>query len=115
MELRTIVTKDDALDVIEIMRASLLDRLVDEEGFVDLRRSGGQSKHAEAKRYLAALRESARSRNDPFISESELCDLADAIDLGVPCIRSFIDFLNESGELLKQGQGRYKISGASFR
>lgn len=116
IELRTEVTKEDALDVIEMMRSSLLDKLVDEQGFIDLRRSGGRSKTAEARRFLSAMRHTAQQRGDPLFSEAELCDLADAIDLGVPCIRSFIDMLNEGGDLLKQGPGKFKLSsGGSYQ
>lgn len=114
IELRTVVTKEDALDVIAIMRSSILDKLVDEQGFIDLRRSGGRSKHAETKRFITALRQVAQKRQDPLFSESDLCDLADAIDLGVPCIRTFVDMLNERGELLKKGPGQYKLSSGSF-
>lgn len=110
IELRTEVTKEDALDVVEIMRASLLDKLVDERGFIDFRRSGGKSKQAEARRFMLALRHTAQEKQDSYFSEAELCDLADHVDLGVPDIRSFIDMLNDSGELLKQGPGKYKIS-----
>lgn len=114
IELRSVVTREDALDVTALMRSSILDKLVDEQGFIDLRRSGGKSKQAETKRFLTALCHVARNRQDLFFEEEELCDLADAIDLGVPCIKSFIDKLNDCGDLLKKGPGRYKLSSNVF-
>lgn len=42
-------------DVIEIMKESLYDKYVDENGLVDFGRSGGMSQQKEAKRFLSAL------------------------------------------------------------
>ncbi|GBG76109.1 hypothetical protein CBR_g21769 [Chara braunii] len=50
IELREVVTKQDAVDVVEIMKESLLDKYVDEQGCVEVGRSGGMSKQKEAKR-----------------------------------------------------------------
>ena len=55
VELRELVTHDDALDVIEIMKASLRDKLQDENARLDFRRGGGMSKQAQTKRFLADL------------------------------------------------------------
>lgn len=42
-------------DVVEIMKESLYDKYVDENGLVDFGRSGGMSQQKEAKRFLSAL------------------------------------------------------------
>eukprot|EP00002_Diphylleia_rotans_P024947 TRINITY_DN4927_c0_g1_i6.p1 TRINITY_DN4927_c0_g1~~TRINITY_DN4927_c0_g1_i6.p1 ORF type:complete len:712 (-),score=116.81 TRINITY_DN4927_c0_g1_i6:41-2176(-) len=44
VELREIVTRDDALDVVNIMKESLIDTLSDDMGHVDFKRSTGMSK-----------------------------------------------------------------------
>ena len=49
VELRERVTREDAEDVVELMRESLYDLYLDEAGVVDFRRSGGKSKQGEAK------------------------------------------------------------------
>lgn len=54
-------------DVVEIMRESLYDKYVDENGFVDFGRSGGMSQQKEAKRFLSALnKQSELQQRDCF-------------------------------------------------
>ena len=43
IELRSIITEDDAEDVVEIMRASIYDAMVNDKGVVDFKRSKGSS------------------------------------------------------------------------
>ena len=54
-------------DVVEIMRESLYDKYIDENGFVDFGRSGGMSQQKEAKRFLSALnKQSELQQKDCF-------------------------------------------------
>ena len=46
---------DRLQDVVEIMKESLYDKYVDENGVLDFARSGGMSQQKEAKRFLSAL------------------------------------------------------------
>lgn len=63
-----IVSEDYHLqDVVEIMKESLYDKYVDENGHVDFGRSGGMSQQKEAKRFLNALnKQSELLRKDCF-------------------------------------------------
>lgn len=57
-ELREVATAEDAEDVVDIMRASLLDAYQDSTGGIDFGRSQhgtGMSKRGEVKRYIAEL------------------------------------------------------------
>jgi len=54
-------------DVVEIMKESLYDKLIDEHGVVDFGRSGGMSQQKEAKRFLSALdKQSELQQKDCF-------------------------------------------------
>merc|ERR1711969_41859 len=55
LELRQVVTESDALDVVEVMRASIYDVMVDEVGRVDFKRSKGASMPKMLKRFKAML------------------------------------------------------------
>lgn len=44
MDLREEATEEDAVEVVELMRHTLLDEFLDGEGMLDFRRAGGKSK-----------------------------------------------------------------------
>jgi DNA helicase MCM8 len=61
-------------EVVDIMTESLLDKLVDEHGQVDLACSGGTSQQKEGKRFLSFLRGKAaaeRKLSTTAVIESE--------------------------------------------
>jgi len=47
LELREVITTEMALDVVNLMRESMLDTLTDEFGGIDFGRTGGNSKKGE--------------------------------------------------------------------
>ncbi|GBG76110.1 hypothetical protein CBR_g21769 [Chara braunii] len=114
IELREVVTKQDAVDVVEIMKESLLDKYVDEQGCVEVGRSGGMSKQKEAKRFLSALQNQSDAQQKAIFSTSELYCLADEIGLKVPDLDMFIDNLNQAGYLLKKGARLYQVQSSSY-
>jgi len=115
LELREEVTREDAEDVVEIMKAGLHDKFQDDYEVLDFRSAGGRSKAAEGKRYLGALRRAAERRADSAFTLSELYAIADDLEVQVPDLGDLIEELNAAGELLKKGPGQYKLapSGAS--
>jgi DNA helicase MCM8 len=44
VELREVATEEDALEVVDLMRHTLLDEFLDGSGMLDFRRAGGKSK-----------------------------------------------------------------------
>jgi len=44
VELREVATEEDAVEVVDLMRQTLLDEFLDGEGVLDFRRAGGKSK-----------------------------------------------------------------------
>jgi len=55
IELREEILEQDALDVVDIMKESLYNILLNENGQLDFRRSSGQTKSKEANRLIAEL------------------------------------------------------------
>ncbi|EYU41631.1 hypothetical protein MIMGU_mgv1a026728mg, partial [Erythranthe guttata] len=108
VDLREEISTQDALDVVEIMKESLYDKYVDENGLVDFGRSGGMSQQKEAKRFLSALNKQSELLQKDCFSISEIYSLADRISLRVPDIDTFVDNLNSVGYLLKKGPKTYQ-------
>ena len=55
VELRDVATEADALDVVDIMKATLYDEFVDETGVLDFRRAGGKSKQVSTDGHVLAM------------------------------------------------------------
>lgn len=93
-------------DVVEIMKESLYDKYVDENGFVDFGRSGGMSQQKEAKRFLSALnKQSELQQKDNFsISVSTLdclkyCIIMDSTNKVIFVNKTFNFSINCSGNI----------------
>ncbi|KAJ3243896.1 DNA replication licensing factor mcm8 [Chytriomyces hyalinus] len=96
-ELRDEATRQDALEVVEIMRFSLWKAYEDEFGNVEFERSqggAGMSKKGEPKRFMTKLTRVA----------------AEKISINVPNFRDFVESLNMNGYLLKKGNRLYSIA-----
>jgi DNA helicase MCM8 len=114
MELREVVTENDARDVVEIMQQSLFESAMDENGVMDMRRmpmGTGMSKRSGSKTFVALLTKRATEQSRNVFSHEELYTLAQQckIDWGV----SFVDFLeslNHQGYLLKKGGRNYQLT-----
>ncbi|WIA40343.1 hypothetical protein OEZ86_013710 [Tetradesmus obliquus] len=114
-ELREIVTADDALDVLEIMREGMLDRaplggLPGGLPTLDFRKAPGSrgGKAGEAARFMAALRAMGNQQGRDVFDSGELQALVKQLQLNTRDAAAFIDQLNEAGELLKKGPGQYR-------
>ncbi|XP_073062916.1 probable DNA helicase MCM8 isoform X1 [Primulina eburnea] len=114
VDLREEISAQDALDVVEIMKDSLYDKYVDENGFVDFGRSGGMSQQKEAKRFLSALNKQSEMQQKDCFSIAEIYSLADRIGLRVADIDTFVDNLNNVGYLLKKGSKTYQVLSSSY-
>eukprot|EP01018_Ginkgo_biloba_P024667 Gb_07123 [translate_table: standard] len=114
LDLREVITKQDAVDVVEIMKESLYDKFVDEHGCVDFARSGGMSQQKEAKRFLSALQRQSEVQQKACFAISELYLLADEISLNVPDVDTLIENMNTAGYLLKKGHKTYQVLSSSF-
>lgn len=112
--LRSEVTVEDAKDVIEIMRESMLAALTDETGKVDLERSGGMSRPKDVRKFTRALEaEAERSRNANF-NQTRLRSLAESIGIKGVQYRDVLESINYSGVLLKKGHGNWSLEASRF-
>eukprot|EP01094_Clydonella_sp_ATCC50884_P002987 TRINITY_DN1229_c0_g1_i1.p1 TRINITY_DN1229_c0_g1~~TRINITY_DN1229_c0_g1_i1.p1 ORF type:complete len:761 (-),score=246.51 TRINITY_DN1229_c0_g1_i1:1651-3933(-) len=109
MELRQIVTAEDARDVVEIMKASLYQTVEDQFGNIDFRRTTGMSVgNAMRKMYSILLR---RVSSDGYeFTVEDMRKIKDEHNIVVTgSFLDFIDKMNNNNYLLKKGGGRYKV------
>ncbi|XP_063243461.1 DNA helicase MCM8 [Bacillus rossius redtenbacheri] len=117
LELREEVTERDALDVVEVMRHSLVDTLSDEFGRLDFRRSqhgSGSSSHGQAKRFVTFLHRRADTLSRSVFSVEELKEVAQVANIQVPDFFGFLSALNLQGFLLKKGPKLYQLLSVDY-
>ena len=111
-ELRNIVSSQDALDVIYIMKSCLWQAYQDEKGTIDFSRSQhgtGMSKKGDPKRFMTHLSKLASESGVFIFSTNQLKDIATQLGINRDKFTSFIDSLNTHGYLLKNGPNSYKV------
>lgn len=113
--MRTVVTEQDARDVIEIMRESMLETLTTETGEVDLGRSSGMSRSRDARLFVTALHAEADRKRSAVFDKASLRRVAESIgiDRGGR-FETLIETINYQGYLTMKGRGRYELQSSSF-
>ncbi|XP_009862688.1 PREDICTED: DNA helicase MCM8, partial [Apaloderma vittatum] len=112
LELREKSTKEDAEDVIEIMKYSMLGTYSDEFGKLDFERSqhgSGMSNRSQAKRFVSALNGIAERTYNNLFDLQQLRQIAKELQIRVSDFESFIGSLNDQGYLLKKGPRVYQL------
>ncbi|NXG54209.1 MCM8 helicase, partial [Hemiprocne comata] len=112
LELREKSTKEDAEDVIEIMKYSMLGTYSDEFGKLDFERSqhgSGMSNRSQAKRFVSALNRIAERTYNNLFDLQQLRQIAKELQIRVSDFESFIGSLNDQGYLLKKGSRVYQL------
>ncbi|KAK2523224.1 DNA helicase MCM8 [Columba livia] len=112
LELREKCTKEDAEDVIEIMKYSMLGTYSDEFGKLDFERSqhgSGMSNRSQAKRFVSALNSVAERTYNNLFDLQQLRQIAKELQIRVSDFESFIGSLNDQGYLLKKGSRVYQL------
>ncbi|NXW06130.1 MCM8 helicase, partial [Fregetta grallaria] len=112
LELREKSTKEDAEDVIEIMKYSMLGTYSDEFGKLDFERSqhgSGMSNRSQAKRFVSALNSIAERTYNNLFDLQQLRQIAKELQIRVSDFESFIGSLNDQGYLLKKGSRVYQL------
>lgn len=112
LEMREKASQQDAKDVVEIMKYSLLDTFSDDFGNLDFQRSqhgSGMSSRAQSKRFVAELsRISEREYNSLFTVE-QMRRIAKDLRLQIRNFDDFLFSLNNQGFLLKKGPRVYQL------
>ncbi|XP_068237217.1 DNA helicase MCM8-like [Palaemon carinicauda] len=115
-ELREEATEDDARDVVEVMRFSMMDTFSDEFGLLDFQRSqhgAGASNRGQMKKFIAALQRMSDNTYKSTYSIDELRQLARQVNIQVSDFRDFLESLNHQGYLLKKGSNVYQLMTAN--
>ncbi|CAF4005609.1 unnamed protein product [Rotaria sp. Silwood2] len=110
LELREECTESDAEDVIQIMKASMIDTYTDENGELDfsrLQHGSGMSRAAE--KMMNAIRCVSEKKKSPLFSTAELKQIATDIKINMDRLDELLIKLNDNGYLLKQGHNLYKV------
>ncbi|KAI9146044.1 MCM2/3/5 family-domain-containing protein [Paraphysoderma sedebokerense] len=113
LELREVVTKEDAEDVVEILKFSLYDTTSDEFGNLDFQRSQlgvGMSKKGEPKRFVARLHAIADECYNNIFTYQRLQEIAREINLRVDNFKELVESLNNQNYLLKKGNNVYQLT-----
>ncbi|KAJ1647776.1 hypothetical protein LPJ64_000876 [Coemansia asiatica] len=111
-ELRVVVSKEDAEDVIEIMRYSLFQTYEDEDGFMDFGRSQmgtGASNTNELKRFVAKLHRISEDTYNNMFTYSMLLTIASDMGLRFTNFNDVIDKLNNQNYLIKKAHKTYQL------
>nr|XP_048311351.1 DNA helicase MCM8 isoform X2 [Myodes glareolus] len=112
LELREEATKEDAEDIIEIMKHSMLGTYSDEFGNLDFERSqhgSGMSNRSTAKRFISALNSIAERTYNNIFQFHQLRQIAKELNIQVAVFENFIGSLNDQGYLLKKGPKIYQL------
>ena len=115
LELRQEATAQDALEVIEIMRYSMVDTFSDETDTLDFSRAlhgSGMSKGSAKKKLVSALQKfAARSTRNTFTLD-EIKQVAMEIGFPIEKFSETVASLNDHGFLLKKSSQTYQLLSA---
>lgn len=112
LELREDATESDALDVIEIMRMSMVDTNADGFGTLDFSRSlngSGTSSRGAAKKFILALQRHAEHVQRNQFSVDEMKQVLASCGAKVPSFLDFLSSLNTQGFLIKKSSKMYQL------
>lgn len=123
LELREVVTADDACDAVEVMKESLYDVFSDAHGQLDFRRGsagsgmsmgGGGSKSAQVSGFMRALHRRSQHLQTSVFSTQELYKLACDIGLHAPSFSAFLESLNQQNFILQKGGQKWQLQSSAF-
>ena len=113
LELRSEATGQDAIEVIEIMKHSMIDVYSDELGEIDFSRSlhgSGMSKGKTKKNFVDALQREAERQGKNTFCTDELRRIAEYIGIPPEKFNEVLASINDQGYLLKKSANSYKLS-----
>ena len=118
IELRDVVTKQDALDAIEVMEETISgslcsgpDTIIFDNPKQKKTGKSGARFQQERERFLGAVRRYCQKTGSKDIMIHELFTIADTIELAVEDTTGFLDYLNELGYFLKRPNNLFQYLG----
>jgi len=117
IEMREIAVKADAQDVVDLMKASMVDVCMDDGGNMDFSRNvsagGGGSGTKDMKRLASKLETIAQRKADNQFTTVELGDAAISIGLSMDGFDDFVECMNNESFLLKKGNQKWQLNSSS--
>uniref|UniRef100_A0A1B6LNA8 DNA helicase MCM8 n=1 Tax=Graphocephala atropunctata TaxID=36148 RepID=A0A1B6LNA8_9HEMI len=117
LELREEATEQDAVDVVELMRWSMVDTFIDEFGALDFHRSthgSGMSTKNQAKKFISALQKKAELQAKSVFTIMEMKEVAALSKIQVGDFFTFVSNLNTQGYLIKKGKQLYQLMSVDY-
>ncbi len=112
VELRVVITESDARDVVELMRSSLYDVMIDECGKIDFKRSKGASMPKLQQRFKRILQTEWRDKCKNRYTVYELKSLMKHYKIPQYQHNKLLKIMNQVGTLLQKKSGReYEFMG----
>nr|CAI5856089.1 unnamed protein product [Callosobruchus analis] len=112
VELREEATRDDAKDVIELMKFSLVDVFTDSSGVLDKTRSQigtGMSTKNQVMRLLTLIQRKSDAEAKSVFKTSELKELSEQLGMEKTKFYQALQTLNIQGFILNKGQNQYQL------
>ncbi|XP_071834989.1 DNA helicase MCM8-like isoform X2 [Apostichopus japonicus] len=117
LELRENTTEQDAQDVIDLMKFSMVDTYSDQFGFLDFQRSqhgSGMSSRSQAKKFISLLNSVAERTYNNIFTIQQMREIAKEASIRVPDFEGFVASLNNQSYLLKKGPRVYQLQTAAL-
>lgn len=117
LQLSELATEQDALDVVEIMKLSMVDTFSDGDGLLDFSRNmngSGMSKKNAAKTFVSSLQRQAHNLQKNIFSIDEMRQVAQVSGVKVNNFLDFIESLNNQGYIIKKSARVYQLLSADY-
>lgn len=117
VELREEANKEDAEDVVAIMKYSMKETYSDEFGLLDFRRSqhgSGMSGRSGPKKFIGVLQRRAEQTYNSLFTVQEMKQLAQEVGIPTMNFENFLSSLNNQGYLLKKGPKVYQLQTVDY-
>ncbi|XP_044264035.1 DNA helicase MCM8-like [Tribolium madens] len=111
-ELREEATREDALDVVEIMKETLVDIFTDNDGTLDTTRSqngAGMSTKNQIMKLLRLMQQKAEEESKSIFTTNEIRDLSKDAGINNSKFYNVLQSLNIQGFILNKGANRYQL------
>ncbi|XP_023237196.1 DNA helicase MCM8-like isoform X2 [Centruroides sculpturatus] len=117
VELRDQCTKQDALDIVELMKFSMIDTYSDQFGLLHFQRSqhgSGMSSNSKAKKFISALTAISQQTCSSSFTAKQMKQICKELNLQISDFDNFLFSLNNQGFLLKKGPNIYQLQTTDF-
>ena len=113
VELREVVTEQDAIDCVDLFKESMFDVCCDESGVLDFTRTSGMSKSKQARSFVSELHRLSESQGSSMFTLQDLTRVGLSMGIRAEGFDDFIESINHQGYILKKGPRLYQVQSSS--